>query len=217
MAQLTPTQQEAHEALFGPDRKDKLVAIDLKREELRLKGLIDMGLANDNEREIYRRITQTSVVAIQTDPAQNGVVTPDIMTIHVHQETFERGWSSGGSTPPEAAGILSGVCDVLEPSRTDIGTYFAWFHSKEAESGESGYWRGALTIDKVTDADGRGGKLKDLLLALGIGYRLERGQVSFVNPKGAVADCDWQMVEIKGQKQLRIQGVYPSGERKQSV
>ena len=214
---LTEAQQQDLDDLYGPkrNREEQTMAIDLRQEAVRLKKLIDMGMASPDEVELYNRIQGRSG---QSSPNGASQEEPqDMMTVKVNQEAFERGWSSGGSTPPEKAGIFAGTCDSLEASRTDPGSYFAWFKAKGIEPGTDGYWRGALTIDKVADADGRAGKLKDLLLALGLAYKLGRGQVIFPNPRGAEADCDWQMVDIKGQKQLRIQGVYPMGERKQSV
>ena len=219
---LTKAQQQDLDSLYGHKRfkEDDAMTVDIRQEAVRLKKLIDMGMANPDEVELYNRIQGRSDQPPPAQSSPNGVSQEErqgMMTVKVNQDAFERGWSSGGSTPPEKAGIFAGTCDSLEASRADPGSYFAWFKAKGVEPGADGYWRGALTIDKVTETDGRAGKLKDLLLALGIAYRLERGQVTFPNPRGADADCDWQLVDIKGQKQFRVQGVYPMGERNQSV
>ena len=96
--------------------------------------------------------------------------------------------------------------------------HFVHFHASGLGSEAPGYWRGSFYMDKLGVAgNSRAGKLKDVLVALNVPYKLNGNSVSFPDIKGHDAECDWQTVDVKGKKDLRIQGVYAVGQRQQSV
>lgn len=193
------------------------------RDLARLKGMVDAGMATVEEEISYRKMLQNGAApaapaapptAAQPPAAQS---TAGTITLMVNREAFDRGWSSGGAVAPERDAILPGVLDSVEMANTGEDTVFFWFSSKGIEPGNPGYWRGSYMADALTDTKSRAGKVRDVLVALGVVITLGSDRVSFPDPRGREADCDWQTVDIKGTRQRRIQGVYAPGERKQSV
>lgn len=203
------------------ERKGVKMALVDGRVLARLKGIVEAGMASVEEEVLYRRTLQE----LEAE-RRNGIVSTETLSpaavetayeLRVSPETFERGWSAGGSTPPDRNLIGPGVLDAIEMSRTGEDTVFFWFHSRDAEQGAPGYWRGSYSADKILERDGRAGKVKDVLRALGMAYTLKGDLLQFHKPLGRSADCDWQMVDIKGKPERRIQGVYPVGQRQLSV
>ena len=181
-----------------------------------LKGQ-GMASAND-EQEMSALFGQRSADGIGPETtsqptAVTGQAPQEMISVTVDQEAFERGWSTGGFVAPDHDCIEPGICEGINWSQ-DKADMFISFHSKNAASDQKGFWRGSFSMDNIAvKGNSRAGKLKDVLLALKIGYQQNGSQVIFPNPKGAVADCDWQTVEVRGKRERRIQGVSAAGDR----
>ena len=178
----------------------------------RLRSLVETGYASEEEQAQYRRLVE------QQDNSQAPVVgsarlvppvtEEDEYYVPVNAESFEQG--GAGFTPPPDEGVYPGICTGAMVPNNARDQF--WFNFSSLDGSEP-RWMGSLVTAALTSQERSGAfKVKDILLALEVDYNLTGNGVEFRGIKGRLCQCDWQYVDIGGQRQLRIQNVYKASQ-----
>lgn len=181
----------------------------------RYKRIVEMGIANAEEQEIYRRLllAQGSPGAGSPAAAPPGLQTPVPVIptgdfIPLNTESFLSGGTS--FTPPPKDGIYEAVCTGKMTPKNDLDQTWWMFSSLK---GKTPYFTGVLVTAKLSAFKDSGAwKVLQVLDALDATYQVIPGQGAYVdNYKGKLCQVTWQWVEIRGVQQLRIQDVHKPG------
>lgn len=183
----------------------------------RLRTLVEGNMATEEETARFSELVaqqQGGTPAIVPASASRATVSTedDEYAVTVDIPAFERGgmvWQP----PKSGEGRLPGICVGLlsMPDRDSLGFLFKGVNSHES-------FFGSLMCGNLTNPDKSAAwKLKDVLTALGATYTVSGNRVVMAGYKGKPCDVEWQYIDNQGRRELRIQNVYPSNEKLESL
>lgn len=184
--------------------------------ELTVEQLRALKAAGVLSPEMEKRLAQLEAQAQgrkdTTSPPPQAV--GESITVEVNVEAFNRGGQQW--YPPPAPGVYDAVCEgVMVPSQAPGQLWFVF-----RNAGTAPRFRGNLVCGALAEADARKSgawKIKDILEALGITYHLLQtpgtplGRLTIPPIKDIPCQVEWQEVDIRGKRELRIQNVFPKG------